>query len=282
MKLVVSMVVHSWQAPVLLTCLASLKRSVALARQNGLLDSVSVRIHHNGFLVCDDTVRKVRDCLASPDLPGEVHLQQPNRGYGWANNQVLNNTPPSSPDDAVLVINPDVALEEDALSRGLSRLTEDGRCGLVCANLLDWDGRTPQWGCKRYPSLAVLMARQLPFLTRWSAWRRLNQRYEYQDQAGQVMTGVELSSGCFMLMRQALWQDLGGFDDRFFMYFEDYDLSMRANQRGWRHVYDPAIRVRHDGGGAGKKSWRHRWWFLRSAIRFFARHGWRLWRVGLR
>jgi len=76
------------------------------------------------------------------------------------------------------------------------------------------------------------------------------------------------------------WQDLGGFDTRYFMYFEDFDLSVRAAARGWVQVYEPGAVVRHSGGGAARKPLKHRLWFVRSAFRFFMRHGWRFWRVG--
>ena len=178
-------------------------------------------------------------------------------------------------------MNPDVVVSKQAVPRMLWRLSGDPSCGLVVPRLLAPDTGRDVYGCKRYPSVAVLAVRQFRFLQHLPALLRLNARYEYRDRQPEwEHRGVELCSGCFMLARMRFWQDLGGFDTRYFMYFEDCDLSVRAAARGWVQVYEPGAVVHHSGGGAARKPLRHRWWFVRSAFRFFMRHGWRFWRVG--
>jgi GT2 family glycosyltransferase len=77
-----------------------------------------------------------------------------------------------------------------------------------------------------------------------------------------------------MLARTQLLARLGGFDPRFFMYFEDYDLSLRLGRES-QVAYVPSARIVHHGGEASRKGVRHIAWFVGSAWRFFARHGWR-------
>ena len=77
-----------------------------------------------------------------------------------------------------------------------------------------------------------------------------------------------------MLIRGAALRAVGGFDERYFLYFEDFDLSLRLAGQG-AVEYLPAMVVRHYGGGSAAKGWRHRWLFLRSGVRFFSDHGWR-------
>jgi GT2 family glycosyltransferase len=67
---------------------------------------------------------------------------------------------------------------------------------------------------------------------------------------------------------------VGGFDERYFLYFEDFDLSLRLGEHG-RLVFEPAMRIVHHGGYAARKGLRHVRYFLRSGIRFFNDHGWR-------
>jgi GT2 family glycosyltransferase len=86
---------------------------------------------------------------------------------------------------------------------------------------------------------------------------------------------IPLASGSFMAMRTAHFRRIGGFDARYFLYFEDYDLSLRLG-RDAAISYDPAVRIVHHGGYAAAKGLRHVAWFLRSATRFFSTHGWRL------
>jgi GT2 family glycosyltransferase len=78
-----------------------------------------------------------------------------------------------------------------------------------------------------------------------------------------------------MIVRTALFRRLGGFDPRFFMYFEDYDLSLRVGREA-KIAFVPASRIVHHGGKASRKGPRHVSWFLRSAWRFFATHGWKI------
>jgi len=59
------------------------------------------------------------------------------------------------------------------------------------------------------------------------------------------------------------------------MYFEDYDLSLRIGREAGV-AYVPEARIVHHGGDAARKGWRHVGWFVRSAWRFFSRHGWKL------
>ena len=136
------------------------------------------------------------------------------------------------------------------------------------------DGRM-QYLCKRYPSLWVLFLRGF-------APERMRRRhaaaleaYEMRDVIGEhFLSGVPLASGCFMLVRTELLRRVGGFDPRYFMYFEDYDLSLRIGREA--HVaYVPQARIVHHGGEAARKGARHVGWFVASAWKFFARHGWR-------
>ncbi len=99
--------------------------------------------------------------------------------------------------------------------------------------------------------------------------------YEMHDvELAETPVEVPLASGCCMLLHAAAWRQAGGFDRRYFLYFEDFDLSLRLARLG--RVYClPQMTIRHFGGGSAAKGWRHRCWFLRSAMRFFNSHGWR-------
>jgi hypothetical protein len=78
-----------------------------------------------------------------------------------------------------------------------------------------------------------------------------------------------------MLVRRKAIDATGGFDPQFFLYFEDYDWSVRLAKFG-KTAYLPTFRVVHHGGGAARKGWKHIGWFVRSACRFYNKHGWRL------
>ena len=278
-RLAISLVVHHWREAEIHPAVETLGRSLVAAREQGLLDEAALFIVYNGesALDCEGCSRELAGFFP---FRVEILPVQANGGYGKANNLLIQSIA-SQPFDAALVMNPDVLVSEQAMPCLLWRLSEDPSCGLVVPRLLSPGSDRDVHGCKRYPSVAVLATRQFKFLQRVPALLRLNARYEYRERRPEwAHRGVELCSGCFMLARMGFWQDMGGFNTRYFMYFEDFDLCLRAADKGWVHVYEPAAVVRHSGGGAARKPLRHRWWFVRSAFRFFMTHGWHLWRVG--
>ncbi|EON93902.1 glycosyltransferases-like protein [Marinobacter lipolyticus SM19] len=284
MKLIISVVVYDWEPDVLLSCLRALSSSLDVADARGELASAELWLSHNGPVDLNEGECKPL-IQGAFSWPYRLLPQQPNLGYGGTNNLVLRNHVFADKnlvpaDTAILVLNPDVWPEPEAIAIALAHIRSNPRSGLVCSRILDPAGQKDTPGHKRYPSLAVLTARLLTPLMRLAAFRHLNERYEYRDTSlGRIVKGVEICSGCFLLARYDYWQTLNGFDEGYFMYFEDFDVALRGVKQGWTHVYDPSVRILHAGGGTGQKSWQHRRWFVRSAWTFFSRHGWRIWRV---
>ncbi|HET7729194.1 MAG TPA: glycosyltransferase [Usitatibacter sp.] len=256
---------------VLEDALRSLAAAVDGARAAGLLGEVALHVVDNSPA---DAKGEAAGALAAwPAQAGSIELLagHGNLGYGRANNLVL----PRLRSELHLVMNPDVELDADALRAALQALADHPEFGLVAPSVRGEDG-APQYLCKRYPSVWVLFLRGFapPALRR--RFSHAIEYYEMRDVIGdRVVPGVPLASGCFMLARTALFVKLGGFDPRFFMYFEDYDLSMRIGREA-SVAYVPQVRIVHHGGEAARKGWRHVAWFVSSAWRFFARHGWKL------
>jgi GT2 family glycosyltransferase len=90
-----------------------------------------------------------------------------------------------------------------------------------------------------------------------------------------VVRDVPIASGCFMFARRGVLEAVGGFSPDYFLYFEDYDLSMRI-RRASRIAYVSRVRIVHHGGDAAKKGKTHVRLFLSSALRFFRTHGWKI------
>jgi len=172
------------------------------------------------------------------------------------------------------VLNPDVELQPDTLRVGLSSLLRNEDIVLLSPRVSGGDGQ-PEYLCKRYPSVFVLLLRGFaPAFFRRIFDRKLA-TYEMREEcSGEAPVDVAIASGCFMLMRTAALRSVSGFNDNFFLYFEDFDLSLRLAAQG-RLVFDPAMRIVHHGGYAASKGRRHVSYFARSGILFFKYHGWR-------
>ncbi|MDP4005825.1 glycosyltransferase family 2 protein [Methylobacterium sp. NEAU K] len=168
---------------------------------------------------------------------------------------------------AILFLNPDTQVEPDALGLARAALMADPRTGIVGARLVDPDGRTAR-SCARAPSGLGLLGRALAldrlglvrphFLVEWD---------HAEDRA------VDQVMGAFLMIRRDLFAALGGFDPRFFVYWEDADLCTRARTAGFtvRHVAGAV--ARHVGQGTTRQVRALRlFYFLRSQILYAGKH----------
>lgn len=269
--LTVSIVTYHPDLAQLDTTLRKLSASMAMAREAGLLRAVNlVLIDNSGDRAVAEAVVKLGAAHFESSAVTMNYLHgHANIGYGAAHNLVMHggNT------HFHLVLNPDVELAEEALSVALHFFEENDDVGVVVPAMYRSDG-TREYVCKRYPSVLDLALRGFaPAPLRRLFTERLD-RYEMRDLiADAVVSPVPVMSGSFMLLRRKAIESTGGFDPDYFLYFEDFDWSVRLN-RVTRSAYVPTVRAVHHGGGAARKGGRHIAYFTRSGWRFFNKHGW--------
>ena len=157
---------------------------------------------------------------------------------------------------------------------GLSSMQADEGVVLLSPRVTGGNG-DQEFLCKRYPSVLVLLLRAFaPGFIRGIFHRRL-EHFEMRDScAGTEEVDVLLASGCCMLVRTETIKAIDGFDERYFLYFEDFDFSLRIADLG-RVVYFPPMKIVHHGGYAASKGFMHVKLFIKSGVRFFNNHGWR-------
>ncbi len=211
--------------------------------------------------------------LRAHDIECQLISGQRNVGYGRGHNLAL----ARATSRYHLVLNPDIELDQQALAQAFDFLDAHLEVGLLVPHIVDKNGHS-QYLCRRYPTLLDLFIRGfLPVpVSRWFAQRLA--KYEMRDLINEreVVWGPLIVSGCFMLFRTETLKRLKGFDARYFLYFEDYDLSLRTHEVA-QVVYMPTVRIVHYGGGASRKGRGHICMFMTSAYKFFNRFGWRGW-----
>jgi GT2 family glycosyltransferase len=149
--------------------------------------------------------------------------------------------------------------------------------GAIAPQVRRRDG-TRDYLVKRKPAVLDLALRGfLPRVGRALFRRRLD-RYEMRDvidpdPSRDVIDVAAMSGACMLLRRKAVDQT-GGFDPQFFLYFEDYDWTIRLN-RVTRTAYVPSFEVVHHGGGASRKGLRHVAHFVKGGWRYYRKHGWK-------
>lgn len=273
MRMVVSIVDFRTPARVLGRTLASLEAASARAIDTGALSSVFLDLVDNS----NDPGRAewLRDlfqnsCGRSMQL-GRVLSGHGNVGYGAGHNLSIRD----SKSVFHLVANPDLDLDPDALMNAVRYLASHPSVGLLSPQVKDENGQIERRRY-RYPSVLCLGLRG--FAPSWlkSLFKARLDDYTFASvDPHKPMTGIPIVTGCFMMFRTGVVQALGGFDERFFLYFEDFDLALRAGRVSEIH-YCPDVVAVHFGGKASRKGLRHISMFVASAARFFNKHGWKL------
>jgi GT2 family glycosyltransferase len=194
-----------------------------------------------------------------------------NVGYGAGQNLAIEMV--SS--DYHLILNPDVLLEENALVEGLRYLSEHAEVAMLVPQGFDPHNEYARLS-KRHPSLLVLLLRAMAVRSSDGVLGRRVARYTYGGELPcDAPKSITLASGCFMLCRTDTLKKVNGFDERYFLYFEDYDLSLRVKNYG-AIVELPQARITHHGGHTARRDLRRVAHFVRSGVRFFNRYGWRI------
>jgi GT2 family glycosyltransferase len=271
-SLSVGVVVYHSNLPLLSDTLRSVAVAAARAREERELAEVSVTVVDNGSADPAALDAAVRAALPLDlGVAADIRRGHGNVGYGRGHNLAI------LPSKAThhLILNPDAVLEPAALVEALRFLRENPGVGMLAPDVRGADGER-QYLCRRYPSLLVLLLRG--FAPAWlkRGFTSLLDRYEMRDEMeAEVVRDVPLASGCFMFARRDVLAVVGGFAPEYFLYFEDYDLSMRI-RRSAEIAYVSRVRIVHHGGEAAKKGKTHVRLFLGSALRFFRTHGWKI------
>lgn len=209
------------------------------------------------------------------ELNVQLHLMHGhgNIGYGAAHNLVISKIT----SDFHLLLNPDLNLDQNCVRAGISYLIEN-EAVVMASPYAAYENGEKQYLCKRYPSVFTFVVRGFfpKFLKKFSA-KRLARFEMHELPESHPTTNIPIVSGCYMLCRTKALQQLGGFNEKFFLYFEDFDLSLRLTTIG-KIAYVPAMRITHTGGNAAMKGLSHIRMFAQSGIRFFNIHGWRVFR----
>jgi GT2 family glycosyltransferase len=190
-----------------------------------------------------------------------------NRGFAAACNQAAADSTAAY----LLFLNPDTVLASDSLSVPVAfmELSPNADVGIVGVQLVENQGIVSR-SCARFLTPAMIIRRMIGldrvlesrfpshFMTEW----------DHRD-----TRAVDHVTGAFFLVRRDVFHSLGGFDERFFMYLEDLDFSLRAKRAGWRTFYLTSTTVYHRGGGTSEQIKSKRLYYaLRSRVAYAYKH----------
>lgn len=192
-----------------------------------------------------------------------------NTGFGAAHNIAIKEAMDWGA-DYHFVINPDVSATEEIVKPMIEYMRDHQSIGMMMPQILNIDG-TSQNLPKLLPSPYSVLMRKIKFPR--FVYRKFINKYELREMPQDQIYEVPILSGCFSLFRVSALKKIGLYDDRFFMYFEDWDLSRRMHKE-YKTVYFPSVSVYHGYESGANKSKRLFNIYISSAIHYFNKWGW--------
>ena len=253
--MVLSVIIINYQVKYFLElCLHSVEKAV-----KGLEAEIIVVDNHSQ----DESLEYLR-----PRFPGVIFLANTeNTGFARANNQALE----QARGEYVLCLNPDTILPEDIATHCLAFLAATPRIGGLGVRMIDGSGQflkesrrgfpTPWVGFCRLCGLSALFPRSRVFST-----------YYLGHLPADTTHPAPVLSGACLWVRRAILQEIGSFDERFFLYAEDIDLSYRIEQAGYTNYYHPVATIVHFKGESTRKDIRYVRQFYRAMRQFRQKH----------
>jgi GT2 family glycosyltransferase len=243
-----------------------------------------VRAERNAYVVVvdndsrDGSAEAINNAIAEKGWGEWVEVLAFDRNLGFAggNNVALRRilVPPAP--DYVLLLNPDTVLRRGALGALVDFMEHHPEVGIAGSRLEDPDG-TPQRSAFRFPT----MASELEGGLRLGLVSRLLHRRLVAPAVRNEAHPSDWVAGASMMIRGAVFQDIGLLDDDYFLYFEEVDFCLRARRAGWPCWYVPSSRVVHlvgqSSGVTDTKQPARRiplYWFASRRRYFHKHHGW--------
>lgn len=235
-----------------------------------LLDCIELSRVIDRIILVDNSSIKLDSVFLN--LPNVTYIYVgENLGYGAGHNTAIRLAIESNT-DFHFVLNPDVYFQPEELEKMISRMRIDESVGQLMPKVIYPDGSL-QYLCKLIPTPFDLFFRRFlrgPFK---ELARNKAEQFELRFTGYKQEMDVPYLSGCFMLFRISALKEIGLFDERFFMYPEDVDITRRMHVK-YRTIFFPSAVIVHDHAKESYKSFKMLWIHVANMIKYFNKWGW--------
>lgn len=166
------------------------------------------------------------------------------------------------------ILNPDIRLIEDPFS-SFSPFFKDNKIGAVAPLIRNIENSIED-SARRLPTPARLLRRYI--------WKKKSDRLDYKIEDKILFS--DWLAGIFMFFPSSVYAEMNGFDERYFLYFEDVDLCCRLRLAGYQIILDPRVSVIHNARRDSHNNGQYLWWHIQGSLRFFlSRVFWASWLI---
>ena len=197
-----------------------------------------------------------------------IYEKRPNKGYGAGHNAAIRKAMEAGARYHA-VLNPDIYWEGGVVGELARFMDNHTNVGQMLPKVLYPDGRL-QYTCKLIPTPFDLLASR--FVPSFLKKRRMS-RFRLEKTRYERIMDVPYMHGCFMMLRIDALKDVGLFDERFFMYPEDIDLTRRIHER-WKTLFYPNVSIFHAHAAESRTSMKMLWIHMANMVKYFNKWGW--------
>lgn len=220
------------------------------------------------YIVDNSPTNKLRAFIDSNNPNIEYIYGHGNVGYGAAHNIAIRKSIESGAKYHV-VINPDISFDDGVIDTLSNYMDNNLNVGQVMPKILYPNGEL-QYVCKMIPTpFDLIFKRFLPF----SITKKSMDRFQLKFTGYNQEMNIPYLSGCFMFFRVEALKSVGLFDERFFMYPEDIDITRRMHEQ-YKTMFYPYVSVIHAHAAASKTSKKMLWIHISNMIKYFNKWGW--------
>lgn len=234
-----------------------------------VLDSMASEIHSTLYIVDNGQDPQLQQDLYVCGDKRLEYIPAHNNGFGAGHNIAIRKAMKQNCDFHV-ILNPDIYFPAGTLKKIVDFMTEHPEIGLVMPKTVTQTGEL-HYDCKLLPTPWDLIAKR--FLPLFLKQKRMH-RFMMKDFDYNKILDVPYLCGCFMVFRREALEKAGLFDERFFMYPEDIDITRRIYSAGFRTVYYPQAEVVHAHTQASYKNFKMLRIHIVNMIRYFNKWGW--------
>ncbi len=177
-------------------------------------------------------------------FPGVIFKwQSTNHGFAKANNSVLN----EAKGELVLFLNPDTIIPEDCFEQCIGFFKSNEKCGALGVKMIDGAGFFLKESKRGFPSPIASFFKMSGLSKVFPSSSALS-KYHAGHLSEDEINETDVLAGAFFMVRKMVLDKTGSFDEQFFMYAEDIDLSYRIQQAGFKNYYFPSVTIIHFKG----------------------------------
>ena len=218
------------------------------------------------FLIDNTPTKKFKNSFINDNI--EYIGVGKNIGFGAGHNLIIDKVANLSKNH--LILNPDVNFNKNLISNLIIKLNESKEIAMIAPKVLFPEGRY-QSSCRRYPSVSELLARRFSCLKPF--FKKNIAIGKYKDKDLTIPFFADYLTGCFQLYKTRDFVDLGGFDERYFLYMEDVDICRKIDDSGKKKLYYPKEEIIHVLKQGSSKDLKLFFRHTNSAIKYFLKWG---------